>query len=175
MKTLTTAILVITLLVVAGCAKQENPVPKVDLHTAVATGNLEAIQQHIKAGSDLNAKDMYGSTPLIIATVFDKTEVALALIEAGADLNITNNDGSTPLITAAFLCRTEIVKALLDKGADKNVKNNAGRTALDAVSRPFDDVKTIYDDFGAAMAPLGLKLDYERIQATRPVIAEMLR
>jgi hypothetical protein len=28
---------------------------------------------------------------------------------------------------------------------------------------------------GGALAPLGLKLDYERIEATRPKIAEMLR
>jgi len=175
MKTSTTVILVVTLLTVAGCGKQENPVPKVDLHTAALQGNLEAIQQHIKAGSDLNEKDTYGSTPLIIAATFGKTEVALALIEAGADLNITNNDGSTPLLTAAFLCRTEIVQALLDKGADKTLRNKAGRTALESVSRPFEDAKSIYDGLGAALGPLGLKLDYERIKTTRPKIAEMLR
>jgi ankyrin repeat protein len=125
--------------------------------------------------SDLNEKDMYGSTPLIIAAAVGKTEVALALIEAGADLNIKNNDGSTPLITAAVFCRTEIVEALLNKGADKNARNNAGKTALQSVSRPFDDVKGIYDRLGAALEPLGLKLDYERIKMTRPRIAEMLR
>ena len=169
-----TALLIVTLLILAGCAKKENPPPKVDIHTATITGNLEAVEQHIKAGTDLNEKDMYGSTPLIIAATFGKTDVALALIEAGADLNIVNNDGSTPLITAAFLCRTEIVRALLDKGADKTIKNNAGRTALDSVSRPFEDVRGIYDSLGESLGPLGLILDYEHIKLTRPKIAEML-
>jgi ankyrin repeat protein len=176
MKTLTTAILVVTLLIVAGCGKKENPAPQVDLITAVATGNLEAVQQHIKAGSDLNVKEhTRGSTPLITATVFGKTEIALALIEAGADVNYQNNEGSTALITAAFFCHTEVVKALLDKGADKSLKNKAGRTALDSVSRPFDEVKAMYDGFGVALEPLGLVLDYEHIKITRPKIAEMLR
>jgi hypothetical protein len=58
MKTLTTTVLIITLLTVVGCAKQENPVPKVDLHSAVVTDDLEAIHQHIKAGSDLNVLEL---------------------------------------------------------------------------------------------------------------------
>jgi len=181
MKTLTTAVLVVTLLTFTGCGKQESSQtapkpPSVGLHEAAALGNLEAIRQHIKAGSDLNKKEpSRGSSPLITATVFGETEAARVLIEAGADVNYKNNEGSTPLITAAFFCRTEIVKALLDNGADKNARNNAGRTALDAVSAPFDDVKGIYDQFRAALGPLGIELNYERIKMTRPKIAEMLR
>jgi len=181
MKTVTTAILVVTLLTFTGCGKQESSQtapkpPSVGLHEAAALGNLEAIRQHIKAGSDLNEKEpSRGSSPLITATVFDETEAARVLIEAGADVNYKNNEGSTPLIIAAFFCRTEIVKALLDNGADKNARNNAGRTALESVSAPFDDVKGIYDQFRAVLGPLGIELDYERIKMTRPKIAEMLR
>ena len=180
MKTVTTAMLLVILLTVAGCGKQENSdkekrPPRVSLHVAALQGNLDVIRRHIDAGSDLNKKDAYGSSPLIVAATFGKTEVARALIDAGADMKITNNEGSTPLHIAAFFCRTEIVKALLDKGADKTLPNKAGRTALESVSSPFDDVKGIYDGLGAALEPLGLKLDYERIKMTRPRIAEMLR
>ena len=171
MKTLATAILVITFLAITGCGGQKKPA---DIHMAALQGNLEVIQQHIKAGSDLNEKDRFGSTPLIITATFGKTEVALALIEAGADLNIKNNDGSTPLITAAFFCRTKIVEALLEKGADKSAINKAGSTALASVSSSFEDVKIYYDNIGKALGPLGLQLDYERIKMTRPKIAEML-
>ena len=175
MKTVMTAILVVTLLIVTGCGKQENPTPHVSLHVAALQGNIDEIQKHIKAGSDLNEKDVYGSSPLIIAVTFGKTEVARALIEAGADMKIKNNEGSTPLHIAAFLCRTEIVEALLDNGADKNLRNNAGSTALEVVEGPFDDVKGVYNSIRKALRPLGLKLDYERIKMTRPKIAEMLR
>lgn len=157
------------------CGKQKNPTPKVDLHAAAVTGNLDAVRQHIEAGSNLDVKEhTRGSTPLITATVFGKTDIALALIEGGADINIQNNEGSTPLITAAVFCRTEIVQALLDIGADKTIRNIGGHTALDAVSRPFVEMKGFYDVIQNAFAPLGFKLDYERIKVTRPMIAQML-
>lgn len=150
--------------------------PGVGLHEAALQGNLEAILQHIEAGSDLNEKDPAGGgSPLSTAAAFGETEVALALIEAGADVNYKNNEGSTPLHNAAFFCRTEIVEALLEKGADKNIRNNGGATALESVAGPFDDVKGIYDFFGKAFGPLGLELDYEHIKKTRPRIVEMLR
>ena len=179
MKTLTTATLIVAFLLPAGCGKaevQENAAPEFDIHTAAVIGNLEAVQQHIALGSDLNLKEpTRGSSPLITATVFGKTEVAVALIEAGADVDYQNNEGSTALITAALFCRTEIVTALLEQGADKTLTNAAGHTALDTVSPPFEVVRGIYDALGAALAPLGLQLDYERIQTTRPKIVEMLR
>ena len=137
---------------------------------------FEIVQQHIEAGSDLNERDPTGgSSPLITAAVFGKTEVALALIAAGTDVDFKNNDGSTPLHSAAFFCHTEIVEALLINGADAAIKNNAGSIALEPVIAPFEDVKGIYDYFGETLEPLGLKLDYEQIEKTRPVIAEMLR
>jgi hypothetical protein len=157
-------------------SKKSTKPPSIDIHTATLLGDLEAIRQHIQAGSDLNIKEPSGgASPLITAAVFGKTEAARALIEAGADLNSTNNDGSTPLYCAAFFCRTEIVEALLDKGADKNVINNYGLTALESVAGPFNDVKDIYDIFSKELGPFGFKLDYEQLEVTRPRIAEMFR
>jgi uncharacterized protein len=150
--------------------------PAVDIHTAVITENLGALQQHIQAGSNLNEKDPFGgSSPLITAAVFGKPEMARVLIEAGADINFTNNDGSTPLHTAAFFCRPEIVRMLLDKGADKTVRNKYGATAYESVAGPFADVKEAYDMMGKMLLPMGLKLDYAYIEKTRPVIADMLQ
>lgn len=192
MKTLATVMLVTTLLFLTSCNSkqgsadevkkqsektQETPKPPaMDIHAATFMGDMDAIRQHIAAGSDLNLREpSMGSTPLISASVFGKTEVALALIEAGADVNLQNNEGSSALTTAAFLCRVEIVEALLENGADKELRTNAGSTALESVSAPFEDVRFIYDIFARDLGPLGLKLDYKRLEETRPVIAEMLR
>ena len=156
--------------------KNEVKAPETDIHTATFLGDLESIQQHIKAGSDLNVQEpTMGSTALISASVFGKTDIAIALIEAGADLNIQNNEGSTALHSASFLCRTEIVKTLLDHNADKTLKNIYGFTALDGVIGPWVEVKPIYDEFGKALGPLGLKLDHEQLEETRPLIADILR
>ena len=150
--------------------------PDVDIHTAVLTGNQEALKQHIAAGTNINEKDPFGgSSPLISAAVFGKTEEAKILIDAGADINFQNNDGSTPLHTAAFFCRPEIVRMLLDKGADKTIKNKFGATPALTVAGSFAESKNVYDMMGKALAPMGLKLDYAYIEKTRPEIAEMLK
>jgi uncharacterized protein len=183
MKKATTACIVaMVLIALIGCGKDNDSAsqappepPSVSLHEAAIVGNVAAIKQHVAAGSNLDEKDAYGSSPLIAATTFGVTETAQALIDNGADLSVANNDGSTPLHIAALLCYTDIVESLLAAGADKDLLNGAGHTALDLVAGPFADSKPIYDGLGAALGPLGLKLDYKYIEATRPEIAGMLR
>ncbi len=178
-----TFLIAITILLNISCtAKQEdkatgeanNQAPTMTIHEAVFLGKLDIIEEHIKAGTDLNEKDDYGSAPLSIAATFGKTEAAKLLIKGGANLNITSADGSTPLHTASFFCRTEIVKALLEAGADVTSTNNYGATPLASVSAPFNDVKMIYDQIGKDLGPFGLKLDYNHLEETRPVIAQLL-
>ena len=150
--------------------------PANDIHTAVITGNLEALKQHIQAGSNINEKDPFGgSSPLISASVFNKPDAAKILIDAGADINFQNNDGSTALHTSAFFCRPEIVKMLLDKGADKTIKNKFGATPYESVAGSFAEAKPGYDMIGKMLEPMGLKLDYAYIEKTRPEIAAMLK
>jgi uncharacterized protein len=159
-----------------GDSKQEVKAPEVDFHAAVLTDNMDAVKQHIAAGSDINIKDPFGgSSPLISAAVFGKTEMAKVLIDAGADINFQNNDGSTALHSAAFFCRPEIVKLLLEKNADKTIKSKYGATAYDNVAGPFAQMKDAYDMMGNILGPMGLKLDYPYIEKTRPEIAAMLK
>ncbi len=175
---LTAAMMLVSILILSSCGGKQQPVnpPNVDIHTATLLGDLAAIKQHIKAGSDLNVKEpAVGSTPLISAAVFGKTEIARALIEAGAEVNLKNNEGSTPLHSAAFLCRLEIVEILLKNGADKDLLNSYGSTAQQSVLAPFSDVKFIYDQFSKDLGPLGFKLDYDYVEATRPKIVELLK
>lgn len=155
---------------------KKNATPKIDLHTAVLKNDIKAVKEHIKSKSDLNIKEpMGGSTPLISASLFGKTEIAKLLINAGANLDIQNNDGSTALITASFFCRLEIVKMLLAKKANKTIKNNYKQTAYETLLAPFKQVKPVYEAIENALSPMGLKLDYAYIEKTRPIIAKMLK
>ncbi|MDA7527781.1 ankyrin repeat domain-containing protein [bacterium] len=149
--------------------------PDTSVMDAAVKGNVDVIRQHVAAGTDLNQRNSNGATALIAAASLGQKKTAIMLIEGGADLEVKGNNGSTALHTAAFLCREEIVKALLAKGADKEARNNAGSTAFDSVAGPFDEVKPIYDFLQKALDPLGVELDYDRIMATRPKMAEMLR
>ncbi|GEC80032.1 ankyrin repeat domain-containing protein [Flavobacterium aquatile] len=146
-----------------------------DIHNAIVKNNIAFVKKYISSKKDLNLKDPFGgSSPLITATLFGRTEIAKLLINAGAKINVQNNEGSTALITAAFFCRTEIVKILLKKGADKTIKNLYGNNAYQSVSSPFSEVKGVYEMMEKMLAPMGLKLDYKHLEKTRPIIAKML-
>ena len=60
-------------------------------------GNIEAVKQHLAAGTDVNAKGDYGLTPLHLATMYYHKEIAELLIPKGADVNVKDRTGSTPL------------------------------------------------------------------------------
>jgi len=150
--------------------------PKINIHEAVLSGNLEVVKQHIKAQTNINEKEaMSGSTPLISAASFGKNDIAKALIDAGADLSIKNNDGATALHTAAFFCRVEIVQMLIDAKADKTIRNNFGVTPRESVMGPFTEIKPIYEMLQLQLGPIGLQIDLNEIEKTRPVIAMMLQ
>jgi len=159
----TQVMLITTLLITASCksggdsggrvSSNVEP-PDLDIHTAVVTGNEEALRQHIQAGSNLNERDPFGgSSPLISAGVFGQTEMARILLDAGVDIDFQNNEGSTALHTAAFFCRPEIVKMLLESGADKTIRNKYNATAYEMVAGPFADVKNAYDMMGQISFP----------------------
>jgi len=176
MKKVNACILVIALLVVYGQIGPQSAfgAPSIDIWTAAAKGNIEAIKQHLAAGTDLNAKQPTGgSTPLMIAALLGQNEAAKLLIEKGANVNAGNNEGSTALLIAAFFCRTETVKLLLSKGADVNAKNIREETPLDTVAGSWSpELEGIYKYIAGL---LQIQLDIERIKANRPKIAAMLR
>ncbi len=85
----------IAAVVLVGCG------PSVDIHDAARTGNIEAVKQHLDAGTDLNAKDD-GWAPLHAAVDEGHKEVAELLIANGANVNAKGRDGRTPLHDAAY-------------------------------------------------------------------------
>lgn len=157
--------------ILVGCGKKE---PTTDIWTAAATGNVDAVREHVSFGTDLDSREPgNGSTPLIVASLYGQTEVMKILVENGANLDLQNNQGSTALHTAAFVCQPEAVTFLLEKGANAELKNNYGRTALEAVSGEWNsEIEGRYTQIAAA---LQLNLDLNRIKAARPQVAEILR
>ena len=187
---MTIQMLFFTLLLISSCAKSNKETntskttkttksvtkPSIDIHAAVLTGNMDAVKQHIEAGTDINQKEaMSGSTPLMSAATFNKPEIAKVLINANSDLSIKNNDGGTALHTAAFFGRIEIVQLLIDAKADKTVRNNFGATPREIVMVDFDQMKPIYEMLIQQLQPMGFTLDLNELQKARPIVAMMLQ
>lgn len=151
-----------------------NVAPPVSLWQAAMTGNTAAVEQHIRAGTNLNAKeDFGGSTPLILAAIFGQESVAVILIDAGAELDVQNNSGGSALHEACFFCRPKIVERLLRAGADPDVVNSRGLAPLEVVSMEFgDQLKGVYQH---VYHSLGLKLEIEVVRQTRTEIANIIK
>ena len=85
--------------VLVGCSKP--PPPDISIHGAAWKGNIEAIKQHLAAGTDVDVKDdKHGLTPLHGAAIHGHKEIVELLIAKGADVNAKTNDGETPLVYA---------------------------------------------------------------------------
>jgi len=85
--------------------------------------------------SDVNRRDVDGSTPLQWAVYNGDVAEATRLVRAGADVSLANKYGATPMSLAAEVANTDILKVLLEAGANVDSPNPDGQTALLAVSR----------------------------------------
>ena len=99
--------------------------PDISIHKAADDGNIEAIKQHIAAGTDVNSNDEW--TPLHAAA---NKETAELLIAKGADINAKDDTGGTPLFWAALEGNEEVAELLIRQGADVNAAGPKGWTAL---------------------------------------------
>jgi ankyrin repeat protein len=85
---------------VAEASQPEPPTaeaPDISIHDAARKGNIEAVKQHLAAGTDVNAKGLGGSTPLYDAAYYGRKEIMELLIASGADANAKDYGGETPL------------------------------------------------------------------------------
>jgi len=112
------------------------------LHFAVRQGQIETIQALLDAGADVNQVTSGDKTsPLLMATVNGRFDVAKLLLEKGADPRLASENGVTPLYAAvnvqwapkalypqprAYLqqktSHLDLMAALLEKGADPNAR-----------------------------------------------------
>jgi len=125
----------IAAVVLVGCGPSASDI---SIHQSAFDGNIEAVKQHLAAGTDVNAKDEWGGTPLHSAAYDGDKAVAELLIENGADVNAKGFEGMTPLLVAAGIGHMKIAELLITKGADVNAKvlsgPKQGFTPLDAAN-----------------------------------------
>ena len=63
------------------------------LHTAAACNEIEAVAALISHGADVNAREVYGETPLMKASYWGYAKVVEALLDAGADKELKATSG----------------------------------------------------------------------------------
>lgn len=102
-----------------------------NLIEAVKNNDINKINSILKSGkADINSKDKYCETALMIASYKGNLEIVKLLVDNGADVNIKSDIGNTALMFASEYGQLDIVKYLVENGADINIKDDDGESAL---------------------------------------------
>ena len=82
------------------------------LHAAVSMKKMEVVEELVKLGADVNAKDLRGENALSYAVNIQDAQVVSWLITKGADVNTTNRLMATPLhMVQTAECVEVLIKA----------------------------------------------------------------
>jgi ankyrin repeat protein len=106
-------LITIAAVLLVGCGPSA---PDISIHKAARTGNIEAVKQHLAAGTAVNAKSDDGGTPLHFAAYYGRTVIAELLIAKGADVNAKDYSGRTPLHDAVSRGHKETADLLRKHG-----------------------------------------------------------
>ncbi|XP_060175479.1 uncharacterized protein LOC132606137 [Lycium barbarum] len=86
------------------------------LREAIKNGDVGAAKKLLSQGVDANYLDKQGSSLLHLAAVFNRTEIAFALMESGASLYCKNSQGETPLDCAPATLQFKMKKKMEESG-----------------------------------------------------------
>ena len=107
------------------------------LHIMCSKGDIWYVKRHLDKGSDVNAKDENGVTPLHYAAEGGYNEIVELLIAAGADVHAKGDEaGETPLHNAAYEGHKEIAELLIAAGANVSAISDGGITPLYIATEP---------------------------------------
>lgn len=104
-----------------------------ELFALAETGNLNALDERLADGAEVDRKNETGQSLLMIsAAQHQDPEMMLRLLEAGADVNAQSQAGMTPLMYALRdNDNPDVPLLLLNAAADPTLRDAEGRSALD--------------------------------------------
>ena len=82
-------------------------------------------------GINIDAKNFYGDTALMMAATLDKIDFVKTLIEHNADVNIENDAGYSPLSSAYIHKNKDMISLLIKNNAELNLDNESYETVAD--------------------------------------------
>lgn len=124
-----------------GLAAGDSAPASSDLFAAIRAGDRAVVDRVIKAGTDLEARDGSGQTPLMAAALDADAAIVKRLLQAGAAVNATNAAGATALMRAATF--EDKARLLVEAGADVRASSVLGNTALLLAARRPGNERTV--------------------------------
>lgn len=118
---------------------------------AVRRGDADAVGALLQRGAEVDARDGYGQTALMLAAQAGRQRVVEVLLAHSPRLDVTAKFGLSALMLAVVAGHVEIARQLARAGADLTLKGSgapgfAGKTACDlAVERGLPELAAELD------------------------------
>jgi hypothetical protein len=143
--------LAVSLALCAPAARAESDTALID---AAYRGDLNTLQEVLKAGAAISTVDARGYTALHWAAREGHAKIAQELIGHGIPLDARDRDGETALMLAASYGQVEVVKLLLACGAALEPKDRDGHTVVDlAVAGGVDALIVVVQEAANGLRP----------------------
>ncbi|RFU34004.1 hypothetical protein B7463_g2338, partial [Scytalidium lignicola] len=98
--------------------------------SATSIGNLKSLTMLLDTGADIEDRDCWGNSPLILAISRSQMNAAKMLVQRGADVNVSGALGRTALQLAFDQNAIEMSDVLLSKGISLQTRNTCLEEAL---------------------------------------------
>jgi hypothetical protein len=114
------------------------------IHLAIDGENFELFKKLLEQGADIDIQDIYGRTPLMLAS---KTHpwVAKTLLEKGADLSIEDINQETAFIHAIGDQNKDVIKVFFDSGKLSNNEIANAIAFITHIEYPYENQKKIQE------------------------------
>lgn len=128
-------------------------------------GDVAQIKKLVANGADINTRDSYGRTPVMVTAHLKDHKIALALIKLGANLNLLEHDVYDVLTISGVIDDMKMVELAIKHGASAKL-----------ITSPYDGTALIaaahlgYDGVVRALIKAGAPLDHiNNIAWTAPI------
>lgn len=103
---------------------------------AAISGNVATLNRLLDEGIDINCRDRYGQTALMLASVHGRDDAVRCLLDHAADPDVTAKYSLSALMLAIINRHGGIARMLFEAGADPSIKGTgapgfASKTAYD--------------------------------------------
>ncbi|KAJ5721209.1 uncharacterized protein N7483_009143 [Penicillium malachiteum] len=117
------------------------------LFQALENGREEVAAFLIENGANINAENLFGVSPLSVASWTGHKHIVRLLIDKGADVNAMNLWKITPILHASEKGYDAVVRLLIERGADVNAIDWSRSTPISHASEKVDEalVRSLID------------------------------
>lgn len=123
------------------------------LLTAAESSDLQGVQDALENGAIVDAVDIAGITPLMMASAYGNIDIVALLVSKGANVNANvnavDNYGVTALMFASNHGHKDIVELLITKGANVNAVSEEGTALMFASNGGDKDIVELLISKGA--------------------------